>query len=73
MTGPPCTLARLAQSGIWIIQIDDADVNAVNGGDIGGDFTASIAVVKAIVAALYRPRHDGWYSVTTPGSPAASQ
>jgi hypothetical protein len=41
------------QSGTWIIQVDGADVNAVNGGNVGGDFTASIAVAKAIIAALH--------------------
>ena len=41
------------QSGNWIIQVDNADEKAVNGGNIGGDFTASMAVAKAIIAALH--------------------
>ena len=39
------------QSGNWIIQVDAADESSVNGGDIGGDFTKSIAVARAILAA----------------------
>jgi hypothetical protein len=41
------------QSGTWIIQVDGADANAVNGGNIGGNFTESIAVTKAIITALH--------------------
>ena len=41
------------QSGTWIIQVDAADEGSVNGGDIGGDLTKSIAVAKAIIAALH--------------------
>ncbi len=39
------------QSGNWIVQVDSADEGSVNGGNIGGDFTKSIAVAKAIIAA----------------------
>ena len=41
------------QSGDWIIQVDSADESSVNGGNIGGDFTKSIAVAKAVIAALH--------------------
>jgi hypothetical protein len=41
------------QSGNWIIQIDAADESSVNGGNIGGDFTKSIAVARAILAAQH--------------------
>lgn len=41
------------QSGSWIIQVDAADESSVNGGNIGGDFTKSIAVAHAILAAQH--------------------
>ncbi|HEX4433005.1 MAG TPA: hypothetical protein VHZ96_27270 [Frankiaceae bacterium] len=41
------------QSGDWIIQVDAADESSVNGGNIGGDFTKSIAVARALIAAQH--------------------
>jgi hypothetical protein len=41
------------QSGDWIIQVDAADESSVNGGNIGGDFTKSTAVARAILAAQH--------------------
>jgi hypothetical protein len=41
------------QSGDWIIQVNAADESSVNGGNIGGDFTKSTAVARAILAAQH--------------------
>jgi hypothetical protein len=41
------------QSGNSIIQVDAADESSVNGGNIGGDFTKSIAVARALIAAQH--------------------